>query len=314
MRSMMIFMILTGLAGSLKAQQQTVSENRAPAQPALFSPSGPNLGSTATRLSNHDVWRLDSGHSTARLFVGTAANPDQFHVGRVRLGGIVVLDRTEPAASRFDLVFYPAGGGGPTGSDGRLTNGSGPSAVYESELIFKSNRTEPAGPNTLMVSGDLTRLRFEHSVNMVLNEAYSGPIDPVVHTATHPVTLLLVVDSDGSGRNQPMAISGSFRVMPENFPRLPSAITHTNWPIAVDDEPCQVFSNLPDGYFGHPCLGTRFSAVSPAVPPAGPGDDDHRFEGAPPTGNRVTIDFDLAVVPAAGLLSQARSSPGRGQM
>jgi hypothetical protein len=29
----------------------------------------------------------------------------------------------------------------------------------------------------------------------------------------------------------------------------------------------------------------------------------HRFEGAPPTGSRVTIDFDLAMVPAASSLS-----------
>lgn len=39
------------------------------------------------------------------------------------------------------------------------------------------------------------------------------------------------------------------------------------------------------------------------------------FEGAPPpTGSRVTIDFDLAMAPAASSLSQHRFSGASGQM
>jgi hypothetical protein len=41
-------------------------------------------------------------------------------------------------------------------------------------------------------------------------------------------------------------------------------------------------------------------------------DNYHSFEGAPPTGSRVPIDIDLAMVPAVSSLSQSRK-PGGGE-
>jgi hypothetical protein len=41
-------------------------------------------------------------------------------------------------------------------------------------------------------------------------------------------------------------------------------------------------------------------------------DNYHGFEGAPPTGSRVTIDFSLVMVPAASSLSEGRKSGGGG--
>jgi hypothetical protein len=303
MRQMIIALALIGLSAYLSAQQQNVSKRSTQQQPALFNPGRANA-------PEHDVWRLAPSHSTANLFVGSGANPEAFDVG-TRVGGTVLIDRTEPSDSRFDLSFYPAGVGGPTGPDGKLANGWNPNAFSDTELIFKSTRTLAASQGTLMVSGDLTLVRIEPSVNVVLSEAYVGPTygNPVVHTATHHLTLLLVVAPDGSRPNTPVAVAGTFRVARQDFAGLRSTVLHASWPTAVGDRHCQVISSSGER-FGPSCSGETVSLSPEPITPTGDDEDFHGFEGAPPTGSRVTIDFSLVMVPATSSLSAGPKSGG----
>ncbi len=76
-------------------------------------------------------------------------------------------------------------------------------------------------------------------------------------------------------------------------------------------EPATVFKI---GYAGPSCTGKTVAVTSQTLTPTGLGEDYHGFEGAPPTGSRVTIDFDLAMVPAASSLSQRWLSGGGEQI
>ena len=67
-------------------------------------------------------------------------------------------------------------------------------------------------------------------------------------------------------------------------------------------------------YVGTSAIGETVPVTSPTLTPTRLGDDYHGFEGAPPTGSRVTIDFDLAMVPAASSLSQGWSADSGGRM
>lgn len=302
MRQMIISLAVIGLSAYLSAQEQSVLKRGIQPQPALFDPSRPNV-------PKHNFWRLDPGHSTANLFVGSGVNSEAFLVGDTRVSGTVLIDRTEPADSWFNLTFYPAGVGGPTSPDGKLASGRNPNDFSDTELIFKSTRTVPASHDTLMVSGDLTLVRIGRGVNVVLNEAYAGPTygDPAVHTVTHHLTLLLIVDSDGSRPNEPITIVGRFRV-----PGLRSAVLHTSWPTVVEDDHCQGISDSGEGYFGPSCTGETVAGFPEPVTRTGESEDFDGFEGAPPTGSRVTIDFRLVMVPAASSLSEGSKSGGGG--
>lgn len=299
MRQIIGSLALIGLSAFLSAQQQSVLKSDLRSQAAFFNPSTPDV-------PKHNLWRLTPGHSTANLFVGSIANPEAFDVGVTRVSGTALIDRTEPSASWFDLTFYPAGVGGPTGGNGKLPNGRDPATFSDTELIFKSTRTVAASHDTLMVSGDLTLVRIDRSLNVVLNEAYAGPTygNPVVHTANHELTLLLVINSDDSRPNAPMGVAGTFRIARQDFPGFRSAILHTSWPTVVENEHCQVISSSGEGYFGPSCSGKTVAESQESFTPTGEGEDFRGFEGASPTGSRVTIDFSLLMVPAASSLSE----------
>jgi len=147
--------------------------------------------SASTRT--HDTWRLNSGDSNARLFVGSRANLQGFNIGVARVTGKVFLDRVTPANSKIELVLYPADADGPTDFDGKLASGRSPSAIDYSELIFKSERIAHTKDGALNATGELTLVRVERSVDATPSEAYAGPVygDPVVHTITRQATFVL---------------------------------------------------------------------------------------------------------------------------
>src|SRR5579864_519876 len=53
-------------------------------------------------------WSLDSTASSARLFQGSATNPESVNTGVARVTGKVKLDTNDLDNSIFDLTIYPA--------------------------------------------------------------------------------------------------------------------------------------------------------------------------------------------------------------
>jgi polyisoprenoid-binding protein YceI len=243
------------------------------------------------------VWQLDGSHSTARLFLGSSADPESLNVGVARVSGKTILDPNDPLRSGFDLVIYPAGGDS-RGLDEKLGAESLPGAPY-TEMSFKSTRIVAASDGNLEVSGNLTLTRVEATVTANPNEDYSGPIysNPVVHRVSHQVTFVFpIVDSAtlNGKRTATTKISATARIGYENFPQLSSAILDANWPLVVEDENCQAPSTVGEDYAGSSCTGITVPVISRAVAPSNVGEDYQGFEIARPAGNQVTIEFDLA--------------------
>lgn len=318
MKKSILAYLLLGCFVPIKAQPRVLPADKQGHEEVQARNALASATNASAARRTHDIWRLDAGHSTASLFLGSRANQHAFHVGIARVSGNVFLDRTKPANSEIDLVLYPADAGGPTGLDGKLAGGRSPNAIDYSELIFKSGHIERGGGDALSVTGDLTLVRIERSVDATPSEAYAGPIygDPVVHTIEHQATFILRNLSPDRRRYSHGApeLSASTYIPHEDFPGLRSAMLRTSWPVVVIDEKCQMPASVGEDYAGQSCTGKTVSVQSQTLTPTGIGEDYHGFEEAPPTGSRVTIDFDLAMVPAASSLSQGRSSGRGGQM
>jgi polyisoprenoid-binding protein YceI len=258
------------------------------------------------------TWALDSTTSSARLFQGSASNPESVNTGVARVSGKVKLDANDPGHSVFDLTIYPADEhwGHALSPVGTLPAGYVPDATDHTLLTFHSKRILMRGNGRLEVIGDLTTTRVERSVTLTPSEAYAGPVygDPVVHTETREVRFLFPSLSAAlsSGRLTPVGLqervaldlSGSARVGHEDFPELLNAIQDTNWPAVVKNERCQMPSTVGEDYHGATCTGTVIAATrhDNCHMPATVGDDYSGPICTPPSGNQTTIVLDLKML------------------
>jgi polyisoprenoid-binding protein YceI len=259
------------------------------------------------------TWSLDSATSSARLFQGSAANPDSVNTGVARVTGNVKLDPDDLDHSVFDLSIYPAGEQWTEAltSEGALPDGYVPDATDHTLLTFQSKRIVRMENGKLQVIGDLTLTRVERSVTFTANDAYAGPVygDPVLHTETREVTFLFpslstTPSSDPLGSLNPQGksevdLAGSADIGYETFPGLLGAIQATNWPIVVQNERSQMPSTVGEDYHGPTCTGTVIAATSHnnCHMPTTVGVED--YSGpicAPPSGNQTTIVLDLRML------------------
>jgi polyisoprenoid-binding protein YceI len=273
-----------------------------------------------------DTWTLDSGTSNARLFQGSRVNPDSVNTGVARVTGKVRLDTGDLDHSVFDLSIYPAdeNWGYELTPEGNLPAGYVPDATDDTLLTFKSTRILTTGNRKLEVIGDLTLTRVERSVTADANEAYAGPVyvNPVIHTETREVTFQFpnrsVAMPSGAatpvalGEKRDLDLSGSARVVQEDFPELLSAIQDTNWPSVVRNEHCQAaYEGGGEGYSGAVCTGALIAATHADNCQAAYEGGGEGYGGpvcTPPAGSQTTIVLDLKLhhtmpEPSARLLS-----------
>jgi len=269
-------------------------------------------------------WSLDSNTSYANLFQGSAENPDSVNTGVARVTGKVKLDTNDLDNSVFDLSIYPADEdwGNALSPEGDLPTGYVPDATDHTLLTFKSKRLLRTGNGKLEVIGDLTLTRVERSIDATWSRAYSGPVygDPVIHTATHPITFAFP-DLSASLLPGPLTaarlqqkgaleVSGSARLSPATFPELLTAIKETNWPPVVWNEDCQYPSAGRTDYSGLVCTGTLIAATRAGncYMPATVGADYNGAICTPAAGSQTTIVLDLKLVhqgsePSAAVLA-----------
>jgi len=231
-------------------------------------------------FANGGSWSLDSTASEAQLFQGSAANPHALNTGMARVTGKVKLDTNDLDKSVFDLRIYPADEdwANALSLEGNLPAGYVPDATDHTLLTFKSKHIVRTAGGELEVVGDLTLTRVERSATIDPSEAYAGPAysDPVIHSETREATFVIPsVDGALAPRSltpaavenkEALQVSASAHMSYEDFPELFSALTETNWPLAVEYGNCQTPSTISEDYSGALCTGPSIAATRDATP------------------------------------------------
>ena len=256
-------------------------------------------------------WSLDSTTSSARLFQGSATNPESVNTGVARVTGKVKLDTNDLDNSVFDLTIYPADEqwGHALSPEGTLPADYVPDATDHTLLTFHSKRILRMGNGELQVIGDLTLTRVERSVTHT--KALAGPVygDPVIHNETREVRLLFpsltaAVSADSIERvnlqeKGELNFSGSARVGYDEFPTLLRTIRATNWPPVVKNEQCQMPSTVGEDYNGATCTETVIAMTHNDTCQIVSSSGAEDYSGpvcTPAAGNETTIALDLKLL------------------
>jgi hypothetical protein len=210
-------------------------------------------------MAQDTVWRIDSEHSTARLFLASSKNPNADNVGVARTSG-VIFDREvgDPSRSGFDFTIYPAD---------KTADESGKNPDY-TVIRFKSTRVVPVNEETVQVSGDLTLSYVERSVTADPSEAYSGPLygPPVHHSVTQEAVFEFHQVSPAGTEKATDDIAewlASSTTIGEDFPQLLNVVSTTNWPTFVADERC-VVPSIGEDFSGPSCTGETVERIARA--------------------------------------------------
>jgi len=256
------------------------------------------------------VWRIDSEHSTARLFLASSRNPDAgVNVAVARASGAIDQNVADSTSSNFDFTIYPAD---------KTENQSATNPDY-TVISFKSTRVVPVNEETLRVSGPLTLTYVERSVTLIPGEAYAGPVyGPVVH---HSVTQQAVFEFHSVSPSGVQKVKegnaewlASSTTKGEDFPQLLNVVSSTDWPTFVADEKCTTPSSFGEDYSGATCTGQTVERMArvdvQCVAPALVGEDyagEVCTETSPvQVANEVQMQLDLHLTRTAPAMT-ARS-------
>ena len=217
------------------------------------------LISVTRALAQDAAWRIDSEHSTARLFLASSRNPEaSINVGVARASGVILRNAGDSAPSNFDFTIYPADKTGSLDRVGEGRNGSTPGYTV---IHFRSKRIVPAGKETFRVAGDLTLTYVEQIAAYDPSEAYAGPVygPALTESVTQPAVFEFhrVI-----GARRPAEWSASSVMNGEDFPELLNAVSITNWPTFVADEKCTSPLNAGEGSSGLECTGTAIEVAA----------------------------------------------------
>jgi polyisoprenoid-binding protein YceI len=196
-------------------------------------------------LAENTVWRIDSEHSTARLFLASSRNPDDtVNVAVARANGLVNPIAYDSATPDFDFTIYPAD---KTASlerfkQNQLNDKPGDEPDY-TFIRFKSTSVVRVDKENFRVTGNLTWTYVERLATYDPSEAYSGPVyGPAI---THSVRQEAVfnfhqVNPFGvwAAKNGDAEWSASSTITAHHFPELLNAVSATDWPSFVADERC----------------------------------------------------------------------------
>jgi polyisoprenoid-binding protein YceI len=230
-------------------------------------------GCAAPALAQNTNWKLKSEHSTGRLSVGSAADPNTiFDVGIARVKGSVRLDAGSLTDSSFDFTIYPVDEGPASINEDGSVNAAEFSNVARSTAInFRSKEAKLTRVGKLEVTGDLTLSHLERPFLIAYSEAYGGAVygEPEVRSATREVTFVFdnaPATAAKAGASRKLKLTASADINTEDFPGLLEAVTNANWPVVVEDKACQEPARNGEEYHGTGCTDTP--VVISSRPPA----------------------------------------------
>ena len=264
---------------------------------------------SSAALAQSGLTRVDPRHSTASLFLHRkAGDSPPLNVGIVMVSGTANWDRNNPAKSDFHLYVYPAGQDSHLlNSDGSFRKDGFANLARYTLMTFQSKSCTLAPSGRLLVTGDLTVTHVERETTTEWSIAYSGAQlgEPVVHSLTHEVRLIVQDGSSAPAPNWPAVkpvLLASLRTNDKEFHGIRNALMDAVWPIVVLDERCEpppaTASADMRAYQGANCSGTP---VLPATSGEMPAWSDQGYSGSkdpdPSVEDRVTILFNLRLTP-----------------
>jgi polyisoprenoid-binding protein YceI len=220
-------------------------------------------GFAAPALAQNTNWKLNSEHSTGRLFVGSTADPDTtFDAGIARVRGSVRLDAGAPTNSWFDFTIYPADQDPASiNADGSLGTAEFSNVPRSTVINFRSKEVKLTSDGDLAVTGELTLSHLERPFLITYDKEYGGPVygEPELRSTTREVTFVFqnaAAAEAKAGSSRKLKLVASAGIKTEDFPGLFEAVTDANWPVVLEDKDCQEPATIGEEYHGTGCTGT----------------------------------------------------------
>jgi hypothetical protein len=212
-------------------------------------------------LAQNAVRRIDSEHSTARLFMTSSRNPDAaVNVSVARTNGLVTRNADASAMPEFDFTIYPADKTASLELFKQRPNNKKPANEPDCSVIsFESTRVVRVDKEVFRVTGNLTLTYVERLATYDPSEAYSGPVyGPAVTSSLKQEVVFMFHQLNPPGaraaKKDDAEWSAFSTISGESFPELLSAVSTTDWPTFVADEHC-VPSNVGEDFAGPACTG-----------------------------------------------------------
>ncbi len=252
-------------------------------------------------------WQVDERHSDAQLLTDGTTDFGKtkmtLAIGFARVDGTVKLDESGSANSAFDFRMYPASSmTPPIDEEGKVKLEWFTHYANNTLVCFHSKGTQQTADGRLQTTGTLVLARVDRNVELTPNEAYAGPVygPRIIHRVTRPATF--VFDLPAAGRSSSeggLQITGTTKVIREDFPQLLKAVISTYWPPVVQDENCRA-SAAGEAYAGAQCTGTFLETPTlPEAPRSGVGEDYPGPQGFNAvTGEHLTILVHMRLKPS----------------
>jgi hypothetical protein len=213
-------------------------------------------------LAQNKGWRIDSEHSTARLFMASSRNPDAaVNVGVARTNGLVTRNADSSAMADFDFTIYPADKTGLWNSSKQRPNNKKPANDPDCTVItFESTRVVRVDKDAFRVTGNLTLTYVERLATYDPSEAYSGPVYGQAVTSSLKEEVVFTfhqLNPPGvrAAEKADAHWSAFSTISGESFPELLNAVSTTDWPTFVADEHCVMPSSVGEDFAGPACTG-----------------------------------------------------------
>jgi len=206
--------------------------------------------------------------------LSSQAKAESLNAGVAAVNGKIQLVTSNPAASLAEFTII-----------------SPDTGTVQTKIAFKSTRTVVQNAE-IDVSGDLTLTVLEREVTLNPSEDYAGPVygERVAHNVTRQVVFVFPREM---GAGPKAKVSATALIAFENSPELLPAIYAVNWPPVVEDERCEMPSNIGEDYAGPSCSGTMVVTHNVLSVSSGGTEDYRGFDSAPRAGNQVEIVLSL---------------------
>lgn len=218
----------------------------------------------ASVLAQNAKWQIDTGHSTASIFLAQSGDTDPgINIAVAIAAGTMEFDSADPSKFSLQLNIIPADQGDVLlDFHGKLRAGAYAALSRYTVMSFESKSAVRDPSGELQMSGDVIITYVEREAPSDWNIAYSGPtvITPVSKSATRTVTFTFDKTASEIAYGQKvgwMEITGRAKIPLEDLPSMRFWLSNSVWPTLVEDRNCYIpnYSVSMRDYHGAVCTG-----------------------------------------------------------
>lgn len=248
-------------------------------------------------------WRMDAGHSVARIFLAQSGDPDPgLNVAVAMVAGTMDLDCADASRLSIKLTIFPADQAQALlNPDGSLRADAYAALSRYTIMTFQSKPAVRDPSGKLQLTGNITVTYVEREAPGDWNVGYSGAvvIPPVTKSFTREVSFTFEKSASEIAYGRKVGwieMTGFGKIPLEENPRLRDWLWSSVWPMVVEDRNCYMpnYSVSMRDYQGAVCTGNVVPTKPPKEAPHSFGVDysGARLE-APEKIDEVRILFDL---------------------